>query len=151
MVGPAPRAGDRLKSLGRRFRRGRWMREGRAESVRTAEATRFFFAWRKYPWNSSNPQRDSFLRVALSAKAPRPTRICCHLQIVVKYYRLCGGEGGIRTLGTGYPVRQISNLVPSTTRPPLRARDREERLFNIDCWRASQRKSKELRGSVASK
>src|SRR5216683_1018449 len=31
-----------------------------------------------------------------------------------------GGEGGIRTLGTGYPVRQISNLVPSTTRPPLR-------------------------------
>jgi len=76
------------------------MREGRAESVRTAEATRFFFAWRKYPWNSSNPQRDSFLRVALSAKAPRPTRICCHLQIVVKYYRLCGGEGRIRTLET---------------------------------------------------
>ena len=34
--------------------------------------------------------------------------------------RLDGGEGGIRTLGTGYPVRQISNLVPSTTRPPLR-------------------------------
>jgi hypothetical protein len=34
--------------------------------------------------------------------------------------RLVGGEGGIRTLGTGYPVRQISNLVPSTTRPPLR-------------------------------
>jgi hypothetical protein len=33
---------------------------------------------------------------------------------------LGGGEGGIRTLGTGYPVRQISNLVPSTTRPPLR-------------------------------
>src|SRR5271167_117816 len=32
-----------------------------------------------------------------------------------------GGEGGIRTLGTGYPVRQISNLVPSTTRPPLRS------------------------------
>src|ERR1700688_918622 len=35
--------------------------------------------------------------------------------------RLVGGEGGIRTLGTGYPVRQISNLVPSTTRPPLRS------------------------------
>ena len=34
---------------------------------------------------------------------------------------LAGGEGGIRTLGTGYPVRQISNLVPSTTRPPLRS------------------------------
>src|SRR5580698_2394557 len=34
-----------------------------------------------------------------------------------------GGEGGIRTLGTGYPVRQISNLVPSTTRPPLRAQE----------------------------
>ncbi len=28
--------------------------------------------------------------------------------------RFDGGEGGIRTLGTGYPVRQISNLVPST-------------------------------------
>src|SRR5690348_14828953 len=35
--------------------------------------------------------------------------------------RVVGGEGGIRTLGTGYPVRQISNLVPSTTRPPLRS------------------------------
>ena len=23
-----------------------------------------------------------------------------------------GGEGGIRTLGTGYPVRQISNATP---------------------------------------
>ena len=34
-----------------------------------------------------------------------------------------GGEGGIRTLGTGYPVRQISNLVPSTTRPPLRVEE----------------------------
>src|SRR5215469_2066413 len=31
-----------------------------------------------------------------------------------------GGEGGIRTLGPSYPGRQISNLVPSTTRPPLR-------------------------------
>ena len=27
--------------------------------------------------------------------------------------KLCGGEGGIRTLGTGYPVRQISNLLPA--------------------------------------
>jgi hypothetical protein len=27
--------------------------------------------------------------------------------------RLHGGEGGIRTLGTGYPVRQISNLLPA--------------------------------------
>jgi hypothetical protein len=38
-----------------------------------------------------------------------------------------GGEGGIRTLGTGYPVRQISNLVPSTTRPPLRGLERGPR------------------------
>jgi hypothetical protein len=30
-------------------------------------------------------------------------------QIIAKYYKLDGGEGGIRTLGTGYPVRQISN------------------------------------------
>jgi len=53
--------------------------------------------------------------------------------------RLGGGEGGIRTLGTGYPVRQISNLVPSTTRPPLRGPGtaRESRLFNIDRNRAS--------------
>jgi len=27
----------------------------------------------------------------------------------VSNLRLAGGEGGIRTLGTGYPVRQISN------------------------------------------
>ena len=27
------------------------MGEGRPESVRTPEATRFFFAWRKHPWN----------------------------------------------------------------------------------------------------
>ena len=47
------------------------------------------------------------------------------LHNVGKHAKLCGGEGGIRTLGTGYPVRQISNLVPSTTRPPLRARVRE--------------------------
>jgi hypothetical protein len=40
---------------------------------------------------------------------------------VLEFIEDFGGEGGIRTLGTGYPVRQISNLVPSTTRPPLRA------------------------------
>ena len=28
------------------------------------------------------------------------------------FRRLVGGEGGIRTLGTGYPVRQISNIAP---------------------------------------
>jgi len=48
------------------------------------EATRFFFAWRKYPWNSTNQRRDSFLRYALSAKAPRPAGIYRHLQIVGK-------------------------------------------------------------------
>ena len=30
-------------------------------------------------------------RSALSAKSPRHARICRHLQIVVKQYRLCGG------------------------------------------------------------
>jgi hypothetical protein len=60
------------------------------------------------------------LRFASSTQAPRYAQIFRHLQIVGKQYRLCDGEGGIRTLGTGYPVRQISNLVPSTTRPPLR-------------------------------
>ena len=49
-----------------------------------------------------------------------------------------GGEGGIRTLGTGYPVRQISNLVPSTTRPPLRASSAKKRLLNIVCCGASR-------------
>ena len=62
------------------------------------EATRFFFAWRKHPWNYANLQRDSFLRFALSAKAPRPARICPYLQIVGKYYRLFGGAEWIRTL-----------------------------------------------------
>src|SRR5574343_1906144 len=32
-----------------------------------------------------------------------------------------GGVGGIRTLGTGEPVRRISNPVHSTTLPPLRS------------------------------
>src|SRR5208282_4802482 len=111
------------------------------------EANRIFSAWRIHRRNSANLQRDSFLRFASSAKAPRHARICRYLQIVGKQYRLCGGEGGIRTLGTGYPVRQISNLVPSTTRPPLRVEER--RLFNIVCWRASQ--SEELRRSGAPK
>ena len=31
-----------------------------------------------------------------------------------------GGKGGIRTLGTGEPVRRISNPVHSTTLPPFR-------------------------------
>ena len=44
-----------------------------------------------------------------------------HLWTKAEAEGLDGGEGGIRTLGTGYPVRQISNLVPSTTRPPLRS------------------------------
>jgi hypothetical protein len=32
-----------------------------------------------------------------------------------------GGVGGIRTLGTGYPVRQFSKLLVSATHPRLRA------------------------------
>ena len=38
-------------------------------------------------------------------------------------YFVCsfGGEDGIRTRGTGYPVRQFSKLVVSATHPPLRA------------------------------
>ena len=31
-----------------------------------------------------------------------------------------GGEGGIRTLGPGYPEHTVSNRAPSTTRTPLR-------------------------------
>jgi hypothetical protein len=48
------------------------------------EANRIFSAWRKHAWNSTNQQRDSFLRFASSAKAPRQARICHHLQIVGK-------------------------------------------------------------------
>ena len=36
-------------------------------------------------------------------------------------YTLHRGEDGIRTRGTGYPVRQFSKLVVSATHPPLRA------------------------------
>ena len=32
----------------------------------------------------------------------------------------CCGEGGIRTPGTSYPVRQFSKLLVSATHPPLR-------------------------------
>jgi len=64
------------------------------------EANRIFSGWRKHQWNSSNLQRDSFLRFASGAKAPRHARICRYLRSVVKQYRLCGGEGWIRTPGT---------------------------------------------------
>ena len=85
------------------------------------EANRLFCAWRQTREIRQIGCRTRALRFASSAQAPRHAGIFRSLQIVGKHYRLCGGEGGIRTLGTGYPVRQISNLVPSTTRPPLRA------------------------------
>src|SRR5579863_2087016 len=49
----------------RRARNNRWneIRSGR-------ESNRFFCAWRKQSRNSYDPQRDSFLRLALSAEAP---------------------------------------------------------------------------------
>src|SRR5208283_2640046 len=65
------------------------------------EANRIFSAWRKHRWDSANLNRDSSLRFfASSAKAPRHARICRYLQTVGEQYRLCGGEGRIRTLGT---------------------------------------------------
>src|SRR5208282_226917 len=88
------------------------------------EATRFFFAWRKHPWNYANLQRDSFLRFASSAKAPRPARICAYLQIVVKYYRLCGGEGGIRTPEALSSLHAFQACALNRARPPLRTRTR---------------------------
>ena len=48
------------------------------------EANRIFFPWRNHRRDSANLQRDSFLRFALSAKAPRHARICRYLQIVGK-------------------------------------------------------------------
>ena len=33
----------------------------------------------------------------------------------------CGGERGIRTPGTSFPVRQFSKLLVSATHPPLRS------------------------------
>ena len=65
------------------------------------------------PRNSPNRARGRVLRFASSAQRPRQARILGRLRRVAKHYRLCGGEGGIRTLGTGYPVRQISNLLPA--------------------------------------
>ncbi len=77
------------------------------------------------------PQRENrsdAARLAMSAlsgadgpcASPPPARSLRTSPKNASNLRLNGGEGGIRTLGTGYPVRQISNLVPSTTRPPLR-------------------------------
>src|ERR1700730_14616700 len=77
------------------------------------EANRFFNAWRKHPRNSCNPERDSFLRFASSAEAPRHAGICRHLQIVVKDYRLCGGAEWIRTLGAVAP--QGANCTETAT------------------------------------
>jgi hypothetical protein len=39
-------------------------------------------------------------------------------------YEKNGGEDGIRTHGTGFPVHQISNLALSTTQPPLRLKEK---------------------------
>src|SRR5208282_3238209 len=88
------------------------------------EATRFFFAWRKHPWNYANLQRDSFLRFASSAKAPRPARICAYLQSVGKQYRLYGGEGGIRTPETLSSLHAFQACALNRARPPLRTRTR---------------------------
>ena len=57
-----------------------------------------FFRRVEKTWrDSANLLRDSFLRVALSAKAPRHARICRYLQFVCKQHRLAGGERRIRT------------------------------------------------------
>ncbi len=42
-------------------------------------------------------------------------------RLEARSYWYLGGVGGIRTLGTGEPVRRISNPVHSTTLPPLRS------------------------------
>jgi hypothetical protein len=104
------------------------------------EANRFFFAWRLLRPNTEKPRGDPSLRFASDTKRPRHARIFRHVQIVGKQYRLCGGEGGIRTLGTGYPVRQISNLVPSTTRPPLRSM--KSSIYAVFASRATSKVSK---------
>src|SRR5208283_1314710 len=118
MVGAAKCARDRLA-----FREA--MAGRRPTGKRSnPEATRFFFAWRKHPWNYANLQRDSFLRFASSAKAPRPARICAYLQIVGKYYRLFGGEGGIRTPETLSSLHAFQACALNRARPPLRTRTR---------------------------
>src|SRR5208283_5268664 len=97
MAGAAKRARDRLKTWGRRLQENGMGGRRPARKSSNSEPTRFFSPWRKYLGIRPNLHRDSFLRFASSAKAPRHARICRHLQIVGKYYRLCGGEGGIRT------------------------------------------------------
>ena len=54
----------------------------------------------------------------LGPPGPKPGALT-GLRYTPKYY---GGERGIRTPGTGYPVRQFSKLVVSATHPPLRER-----------------------------
>ena len=51
-----------------------------------------------------------------------------------------GGEGGIRTHGTGKPVQRLSRPPPSTTRPPLRRVDvrRSIELATADSTRPTQ-------------
>jgi hypothetical protein len=49
-------------------------------------------------------------------KCRLPRGVLAHLHIEFNIYRLPGGEGGIRTLGTGYPVRQISNAASVVAR-----------------------------------
>ena len=84
-----------------------------SEFCSNPEANRLFCSRRQTREIRRLGCRTRALRFASSAQARRHAGIFRSLQIVVKHYRLGGGEGGIRTLGTGYPVRQISNLLPA--------------------------------------
>ena len=51
---------------------------------------------------------------------PLTARFVAEYSIQLSYGRSkSGGEGGIRTLGTGYPAQQISSMPPSATRSSL--------------------------------
>ena len=59
---------------------------------------------------------------ASSSQAPRHAGIWPHLRIIVKQYRLCGGEGGIRTPETLSSLHAFQACALNRARPPLRAR-----------------------------
>jgi hypothetical protein len=71
-----------------------------SEFCSNREANRLFRAWRQTREIRRIVRRTRALRFASSAQAPRYAGIFRSLRVVGKHYRLCGGEGWIRTPGT---------------------------------------------------
>src|SRR5208282_874544 len=93
MAGAVEGDRNRLERRTAPFQERRWM----CEFCSNREANRLFCSWRQTREIRRIGCRTRALRFALSAKPPRPAGIFRSLQIVGKHYRLCGGEGRIRT------------------------------------------------------